>query len=228
MGLAGHKIVGIIQCRTGSTRLPNKALLTLKDKPMIQNYIQRVKRSFVLNEIVLATTTLPEDDILCFIAEQEGISIFRGSENNVFDRIFKAAILHNATIIVRLCADNPMIEPAEIDRLVSYYTNLSYIPHPTLYSNAQDLVGSQYPDGIGAELYDMESYNFGYYGNKEHPHQYFYDHEFYDSPQCPDEFAYPHIKLDVNTQKEYEYVKGIYDKFVDNTFHVTDYIGELV
>ena len=85
------KFGAIIAARSGSRRLPGKAILPLFGFPMIQALVKRLKTSHELSEIVFATTQLPEDDQLARIAEEEQIPVFRGSENNVLDRYVQAA-----------------------------------------------------------------------------------------------------------------------------------------
>ena len=74
-----------ITVRTGSKRLPNKALLEIQSIPTIVHLIRRMKKVQV-DHIVLCTTLLKEDDILCDIASKEGIVFFRGSTKDKLDR----------------------------------------------------------------------------------------------------------------------------------------------
>jgi spore coat polysaccharide biosynthesis protein SpsF len=83
-----------ITVRSGSTRLPNKALLNINGMPTIEHLIRRVKRSKLAELIVLCTTELQEDDVLCEIASRNNIKYFRGSvedklENNPWDANIK-------------------------------------------------------------------------------------------------------------------------------------------
>ncbi len=224
------KIVGIIQCRTGSKRLPKKALLPLAGKPMLWRYIERVKRAKMLDEIVLATTEKEEDDVLCDIAKTLNIKCFKGSNDNLVDRIYKCAIKHEADVIVRLTADNPLIEPKEIDRAIRYSINNTSSPY--MVTNVQSYEHNGYPDGIGCEVYTMELFKWAYdfawtSWFLEHPHRFFFNKGVVTTINCPEEFAYPKVKLTVDTQKDYKKVSAIYNKFGHNNFHVTDYIKEL-
>jgi spore coat polysaccharide biosynthesis protein SpsF len=224
------KVVGIIQARMGSKRLPGKSILPLAGKTLLHRFIERVLRTETLNTVVLATTVNREDDILCQIAEDMGIQVFRGSENDLVDRIFKCAVEHRADVIVRLCADNPLVEPLEIDRIVRQY--LAHGQDEFLYTNAQSVNGLDWPDGLGAEVYGFMTFAKLWKliktpEHKEHPHKLFYELGQVKTIDCPDDMKYPEIKLDVNTQDEYEFVKGIYDKFGHNNFHFRDYIGDI-
>ena len=75
-----------ITVRTSSTRLPKKCLLDLHGARAIEFLIRRLKRSACADGIVLCTTTNAQDDILCEIAQKEGIAFFRGSEKDKLER----------------------------------------------------------------------------------------------------------------------------------------------
>jgi len=75
-----------ITVRTGSSRLPNKSILKIKDKPTIQYVIESVKKSKYADKIILCTTELKEDKILCDIAEKNNIDFYCGDELNKFKR----------------------------------------------------------------------------------------------------------------------------------------------
>ena len=77
--------------------------------------------------------------------------MWEGAENDLVGRIYSCATVLGADVIVRLCADNPLIEASEIDRIVDYYlANKDSIP--TLFTNTQNVNNNGYPDGLGAEV----------------------------------------------------------------------------
>ncbi|MCX5696388.1 MAG: glycosyltransferase family protein [Candidatus Omnitrophica bacterium] len=223
-------IVGIIQARMGSKRLPGKSILDLAGKPLLFRFIERVKRAETLTQVVLATTENNEDDILTQIAEGLGIDIFRGSENDLIDRYYQAAKNAKADLIVRLCADNPVVEPKEIDRIVRVHLKSGN----DFSANTHNIDNNGYPDGLGAEVYNfalMERLRqiTNDPRNREHPHSYVYEHrECFKTGtvECPAEFRRPELKLDVNTQQEYRFLKDIYDYLFPkkSDFHITDII----
>ena len=111
-------IVAIIQARLGSTRFPQKVFADLSGKPLIWHVINRLKYSTKINRIVLATTDTDRDDELAIWADKEGVSVFRGSENNVLERFYFAAKHYSADIIVRITADDPFKDPQIIDSVI--------------------------------------------------------------------------------------------------------------
>lgn len=132
----------------GSSRFPGKMLRPLGSMPILSWVIQRVKRAQTLHAVVVATTTAQVDDPIAQLSANLGVYVFRGSESDVLGRFTAAAALYEASAVVRVCADNPFVDPGEIDRLVS-----SFIEQDADYSfNHQDRLGSKYADGFGAEV----------------------------------------------------------------------------
>ena len=101
------KSVCIIQARMGSTRLPGKVLKLLQDKPLLWWDMYRIQQSRFVDEIVVATTTEPQDDPLAALCETEGWQVFRGSEEDVLDRYYQVAKQYHADIVVRITSDCP-------------------------------------------------------------------------------------------------------------------------
>ena len=112
------KVIAIIQARMGSTRLPGKMMMPLSGKPLLWHVFERARKIKNVSEIVLATTTEDRDTVLADLAEEMGVKIFRGSETDVLERFIGAGEKFEAEGIVRICADAPLIEPSEIDKLV--------------------------------------------------------------------------------------------------------------
>ena len=224
MGLSKHKVVGVILSRVGSKRLPEKALLHLAGQPMIQRYIQRCKLIEGIDELVLATTKKPEDNVLCDIAETEGIEYFRGSEDDVLNRIIQCTDKFEGDLVVRLCADNPLIEPEEVDTLINSYCHCEY-----MYTNAGDYANTI--DGLGAEMYHINGLkwinsitnSFSDPKFREHPHKMFAEMGHVVTVDLKEN--YPKVKLDINEQIDYERISNIYDKYGAMPL-IKDYKGE--
>lgn len=224
------RTVAIIQARMGSKRLPGKSMADLAGRPLLWQFLRRVLRSRRLDEVVLATTTLGMDDPLVRIAQELGVRVFRGSENDLVDRYYQAAREHRAEVVVRICADNPVVEPAEIDRIVAHHPNSGN----DFSSNTHNIQENGYPDGLGAEVFDFAKLEEIWRTttdprNREHPHSYFYEHpEKYriGTIPCPSEFRRPELKLDVNTPEELDFIRRIYEYCCPGKqdFHITDVI----
>ena len=101
------KIVAVIQARMGSERLPGKVMLPLADKPVLWHITQILKKVKLIDEIVIATSTLSIDNKIEAFASNENIKVFRGSVNDVLDRFRLATIYTDADVIIRITGDDP-------------------------------------------------------------------------------------------------------------------------
>lgn len=109
------RIVAIIQARMGSTRLPQKVLVDLCGKPMMQHIVDRVAQSQMIDDVVIATSVSQSDTQIERYCSSHGISCFRGSQSNVLERFFKCALFYKANIIIRLTGDNALVDPYILD-----------------------------------------------------------------------------------------------------------------
>ena len=112
------KTVAIIQARMGSTRLPGKALVDLAGEPMLARVVHRVQRASSVHEVMVATTVQPADDTIAQLCAVNGWPCTRGSQNDVLDRYYQAALASQADVVVRITSDCPLIEPEVIDQVV--------------------------------------------------------------------------------------------------------------
>lgn len=231
------KIVLIIQARMGSTRLYGKVMMDLAGAPLVGRIIERVKRVKKIHKIVLATTKKTEDDILEKVALQSGISAFRGSENDLVDRYYQASKAFGADIILRLPADNPILEPSEYDRIIEYHL----LGESDFSSNILDFNGNGYPDGIGAEVFNFKVLEEVWQRStdplkREHIALNFYDYVNcrpvdplryrVGTVPCPVEFRRPDLVMEVNTYEEYKIVQELYEYLYPKNpaFHISDVI----
>jgi len=118
----------IIQARTGSSRLPKKVIQKIDNDLTVLDYvIDQVKYSQKIEKIVVATTDLIEDDLICKYANLQKIECFRGSSEDVLDRFYQCAKKYSAKTIVRITADNPLIDPNIIDKIINEYNKCDFI-----------------------------------------------------------------------------------------------------
>lgn len=117
----------ILQVRMGSTRLPGKVLKKLDDKYTVLDYcINQLKHCTLIDKIVIATTTLNQDNVIENFAKQHGIDYFRGSSQNVLDRYYQCAKYFSFTGIVRITSDAPLIDPIITDQVIQKFNELNY------------------------------------------------------------------------------------------------------
>jgi len=143
------RTVVVVQARTGSTRLPGKVLLPLLGEPVLTRVIRRARRAGSVDEVAVATTTLPADDPIVELAEREGWPVVRGSEHDLLGRYLQAARERGAERVVRITSDCPLIDADLIDRVVG-----------TLVRNGADYASNTleprtYPRGLDVEAFTV-------------------------------------------------------------------------
>jgi spore coat polysaccharide biosynthesis protein SpsF len=142
-------IVGIVQARMTSSRLPGKILKEIQGQSLLEINLNRIKQSKKIERLILATTDLPTDDQTQMLGQSIGISVYRGSENDVLDRFYQAIIQNlneKPQYIVRLTADCPLIDSTLIDKIIEKTINsdLDY---------CSNTLNPMYPDGQDVEVF---------------------------------------------------------------------------
>lgn len=166
----------ILQARMGSTRLPGKMLLPIiDDKGALELMLERVAAAKSIDRIVVATTTLVEDDPLVALCEKLGIACFRGDSANVLDRYYQCArTVARDEVLIRLTGDCPLHDPAVIDRVVAFF-------HAGQYDYAANTHPPTYPDGLDAEVFSFRALERAWHeatllSEREHVTYYLYTH----------------------------------------------------
>lgn len=142
----------------GARRLPGKVLRDILGKPMLFRMVERVRRARRVGEVVIATTVSPGDDAIAEMARSEGISFFRGSEEDVLDRVLQAARTSGADVIVELGGDAPLVDPRLIDEMIAYYlgNGFDYVANTAMRHSAAWKKESTFPVGTSAEIFSTE------------------------------------------------------------------------
>ena len=99
----------VLQARMSSTRLPGKALAELAGRSVLAHCVERLRATSGL-PVVLATTTAAADDILCEAGEHLGVTVLRGSPDDVLGRFVQVASMLELTHLVRATCDNPGVD----------------------------------------------------------------------------------------------------------------------
>jgi len=155
------KIVGIIQARMGSSRLPGKVLLPMglmnTSLSFTADHVKEGLSQFCNKnpnytyEVVIATTTNKLDAAIVYYTQKYlGIKYFRGSEENVLGRTYECAQKHKADIIVDVTSDCPFVQP----HLIAYCTQRLVNKNLDYYSNVVD---RSYPDGLDTQVYTFDT-----------------------------------------------------------------------
>lgn len=149
--MTSKKVVAVIQARMGSSRLPSKVLRPINGKPMVEVVYSRVAKSQTVQQVVLATTLNQEDDRLVDWAESSGLSVFRGSENDVLSRFVGASEVSNADLVVRVTADDPLKDSEIIDTLVN-----SVLENDRIHYSS-NTTSPSFPEGLDIEVLSVEA-----------------------------------------------------------------------
>ena len=149
------EIIAILQARCTSTRLPNKVLKPILNKPMIQWQVERLKQSKKIDRLIVATSKENSDLPLVKLCDDLSIPVFQGSLNNVLERFYNIAVDLEPKLIVRLTGDCPLIDPNIVDQVIDYMKlgNFDYV------SNSME---PTYPDGLDVEVFSFDTLKYVY------------------------------------------------------------------
>jgi spore coat polysaccharide biosynthesis protein SpsF (cytidylyltransferase family) len=141
-------ITAIIQARLGSSRLPGKTLIEIAGRPMLGHLVDRVRQIQGIEQVVIATTTRPLDQAIVDFGEIEGLPVYTGSEEDVLDRFYQAARRFNASVIVRVTPDCPLL-----DMEVSRQVLVRFLQGDVDY--ASNTNPPTFPDGLDTEVFSF-------------------------------------------------------------------------
>ena len=141
----------IVQARMGSSRLPGKVMMKIDDKnPIIHYVLEQLKHCNFLDEIIVATTVLKEDNVIENFVRKNNIKCFRGSEQDVLDRYYQCAKNYSLSAVVRITSDNPLVDPDIIDKIVTLFKTNDY----DYVSNEQP---PTFPLGYAVEVFSFSA-----------------------------------------------------------------------
>ena len=149
---AGHPVIAIIQARMRSRRLPGKVLKRAQGKSLLQLELERIARSKLIDKMVVATSAKKADDPIMHLAKRLDIAYFRGSEDDVLDRYYRAAEEFGASTIVRITGDCPLMDPAVVDRVVGFY-----LKNRKKYDYVSNVHPPTFPDGMDVEVCSLSA-----------------------------------------------------------------------
>lgn len=186
-------------------------MMPILGQPMLARVVQRLKLARTLDDIVVATTDSQADDAVASAMNYMGCPVFRGSEDDVLDRVVKTAESADADIIVEITGDCPLVDPGLVDKVVAdflvggadFVSNI--LPHTT-------------PRGTDVRVFrtkDLAEINRTSTDPADHEHVSLHFWEHLDKYVCrnvemdlPDVVA--EIRLTVDTAEDLELVRAIY------------------
>lgn len=141
-------IVGIIQARMGSTRLPGKVMKPLGNRVILDWVVSRVRAASLIDHVVVATTSEREDDRIEAWCRDQEVECIRGPVDDVLARFNTAAEETDAEVIARFTADCPLLDPVIIDEVVQAFLDRPEVDYAA--------TGENYPEGFGVEVFSRE------------------------------------------------------------------------
>lgn len=208
------RVVAIVQARMGSTRLPGKVLRELAGETMLARVVRRLRGAKLIDEVLIATTDRPNDDSIVEECRKCSVAVFRGDQDDVLDRYFKAAKYTNAEIVVRITSDCPLIDSEIVDKTIQAFMDQS----PDYASNT---MVRTYPRGLDTEVISMPALRRAWHEarrvyEREHVTPYILEHpeEFVLLPVIGDQDLSSH-RWTVDTPEDFEFVTAIYSRLKD-------------
>ncbi|MFM8993347.1 MAG: cytidylyltransferase domain-containing protein [Actinomycetota bacterium] len=207
------RTIAVIQARLGSQRFPEKMLAELGGHSLLEWVVRRVQRSELLDRVVVATTQEPLDDRLVAKCKQLEVEVRRGSTNDVLGRFVSVIEGDTADAVVRVCADNPFIDPGCIDQVVREFhgAGVEYAFNHRPYGDCN------YADGFGAEVISagllrrLATMNLTPQ-QREHVTLAIVDESVaVKSLACiaPPQLAYPHLRFDVDEVQDLDLLREL-------------------
>ncbi len=210
------KIICIVQARMGSSRLRGKVLMPVKGKPLIVHTLDRLKKVKQIDRIILATSDLAQDRPLVQVGLKEGVGVFTGSENDVLDRYYQAALPEKPDLIVRCTGDCPLLDPGVTDQVI--LQNMKSYKDYT----SNTLIRS-YPRGLDTEVFTFKALKWAAQearkeSEREHVTPYLYTEpgrfsteQVVAEPSRHD----PELRICVDTAEDMKLIETIFDRLYD-------------
>ena len=213
-----EKIIATIQARMGSERLPGKVLKDICGKPMILRQIERLKNSRLIDNIIVATTTSPKDDILEEFCLKNSIQYFRGSEDDVLQRICDTLEKYNKDIHIELHGDSPLVDYQIIDEFIGLF-----LKNKNSIDFLSNNLKTTYPPGMEFSIYHskilLELNKIIKKDDKLREHVGFNITRFKDkytlkSVEAISRHYNPEIYLEVDSQEDLMVVRKVFEYFI--------------
>lgn len=204
------KNLAIIQARMGSSRLPNKVLKDLCGKPALWHVINRVKKSKLIDEIIIATTIEKQDlQIVKFCADND-IRVFVGSESDVLDRYYQAARLLKPENIIRITSDCPLHDAKIIDNVIE-----KHMKEDNDYTS--NTLRPTFPDGLDCEVMKFSALenaweNAHMMSEREHVTQYLIKNDVIKKGCLLNTVNRESERWTLDTDADYNFINSIYNE----------------
>lgn len=206
-------IIVIIQARMGSSRLPGKVLMPLYNKPVLQYVVERSQKILGVDEVIVATSTLIGDDPIEVWCRENGITCFRGSEEDVLSRYYECASQFQPQYVIRVTADCPYVDYDMGSGIVQQMMN-----HPS------DIVKVEgdLPRGLVIEMLSYRALSYIYEHGHEHRHREHVTYYAYEYPEqftatiykAKEEICKPEFRITLDTPEDYQLCQAVSEHYL--------------
>jgi spore coat polysaccharide biosynthesis protein SpsF len=202
----------------GSTRLPGKVLRTLAGRPMLLRIVDRLRACPAIANIVVATSDRDKDEAIRQMCAAQQIDCFAGSEHDVLDRFYRAAVTFQGDPVIRITADCPLVDPGLLAKLIALFQEggYDYVGVAT-GAGALFLGQGRYPDGLDAECFTLAALERTWREatsppDREHVTPYIWRHEdLFRCGQLTSPVDYAHLRWTVDNEADFELIAHIYE-----------------
>lgn len=195
----------IVQARMGSQRLPGKSLIKIKEKTILEHALDALLSRFDKEDIVVATSNAPGNELLIKLCNTLNIKTFAGDEHNVASRFFEILKKYQPEYFVRISADSPLIDANSVASAVGKLEDTGIVTTK----------GGEFPSGMNVEVFNTDIYlnefpKFKKPEHFEHVTTYFYEQNFpMKVLHCPVNGA-EMLKFSVDTHDDLNRVEKIF------------------
>ena len=216
-----------MRARNGSSRLPGKALLTAGGRTYLAHTVDRIAASPSIGKVVVATTEERDDDAVEEHCSALGVACFRGSAEDVLDRVYRCAAEHGMEAVAHFGSDNPLIDPATIDQVASVYEAVDGLDYVT--NNRPPT----WPDGLEVEITSTKALERVW---KEAPPGPEREHILLRIWDRPDEFRMLNVERSPNLHAErwtldydgdHEFLQAVFEALGDRVFAMDEVLALL-
>tara|TARA_B100000886_G_scaffold307078_1_gene239865 strand:+ start:15527 stop:16309 length:783 start_codon:yes stop_codon:yes gene_type:complete len=210
-----RKTIIYIQCRTGSTRFPGKILSKIGNKMYLELLYKRITQTKNVDEVVIITTDLNEDNDIETICRDIGAPFYRGSSNDLLDRHYQANKIFKADFVAKIPSDCPFSDPRINEEIISEIKNSSLIEYASNYHPPT------FPDGLDIEITRADVLEKAWFNAKQ-PHE--REHTFpyiWDNPELFNIYnqtnklgnMFKTHRWTLDYPEDLEFIKAIYKEF---------------
>lgn len=206
------KTIVIIQARMGSTRLPGKVLLPLGSTVVLDYVVSRCRQIDKVDEVIVATSTLEQDDKIVQWCEANGVTVFRGSEDDVLARYYECAKPYLPDYVIRVTGDCPFVDVELANKVIA-----------KMVQQPSDIVlfSGILPNGLVVEMVSFTALEYIYIHGHEPRHREhvtYYAYEYLPDftsvmLEIPEGLRHPELRLTLDTSEDYELCMAISNHF---------------